>query len=129
MSREKSLVQSMWEMRCPRCRKGKLFSTPTFSFSKPFFMPNHCDKCGQKYFLEPGFYYGAMFISYIISGFFCLIVVGVLMLGLDLDVWTSFAILLAILAVLFIWFFRISRSIFIHMRVMYSKKIAQEVSE
>lgn len=116
-SKEKGLLASIFNMTCPNCRKGDLFYTNTFSFQKSFDMPNRCPNCNQKYMLEPGFYYGAMFISYIITGFFCLAVIGICMLIFGLSVWTSFALLIFICAILFVWFFRISRSIWIHMRV------------
>lgn len=108
---------SVFQMKCPRCREGDLFPTPTFSYKKPFEMPHHCDNCKQKYSLEPGFYYGAMFLSYIITGFFCLILLGIFMLLFNLNVWVSFALLFAICAILFVWFFRFSRSLWIHMMV------------
>lgn len=120
--KNRSIIKSILDMTCPRCRKGDLFYTPTFSFQKSFDMPKKCDHCAQRYVLEPGFYYGAMFISYIITAFFCLITLGIFMLLLKINVWKSFGILIFICAILFVWFFRISRSIWIHMRVKYNPK-------
>ncbi len=120
---------SAFNMKCPKCRKGDLFNTPTFSFQKPFEMPKRCSCCKQKYFLEPGFYYGAMFISYIMTGWFCLFVIGFLMMVLGLSVWSAFAWLIAICAILFVWIFRFSRSLWIHIRVKYSPKTAATVEE
>ena len=74
-----SKAYSVFNMKCPRCQDGDLFETGSFSFQKSFDMPENCPKCGQKYFLGPGFYYGAMFISYIITGFYALIAVLVFM--------------------------------------------------
>jgi len=118
-SKELGLWSSIFNMKCPRCRVGDLFETQTFSFQKSFDMPSRCPHCEQKYVLEPGFYYGAMFISYIITGWFCLFLLGLLMIIFKINVWTSFTILIIILAILFVWFFRISRSLWIHMRVKY----------
>jgi uncharacterized protein (DUF983 family) len=67
-----SLLSGLFGMRCPRCRRGDLFPTGSFSFKQPFEQYEHCPKCGQDNFPEPGFYWGAMFLSYIGSGFFCL---------------------------------------------------------
>jgi uncharacterized protein (DUF983 family) len=82
-------------------------------------MPDNCPECGQKYFLGPGFYYGAMFISYIITGFFCLGFVAFCMFALDMSVDTSFIWLLVVMAALFVWFFRLARSIWINVNVKY----------
>ena len=65
----KSLLYSIFLMKCPRCREGNMFEKPIFSFKKLFTMYDFCPHCGQKYSLEPGFYYGAMFVSYVLSAF------------------------------------------------------------
>src|SRR5437868_6395125 len=42
-------------------------------------MPEHCPECGQPYYPEPGFYFGALFTSYALSvGLFILHVVFML---------------------------------------------------
>ncbi len=126
--KETSWFSSAWNMTCPRCRTGKLFETSTFSFEKPFFMGKACPKCKQKYFLEPGFYYGAMFISYIIWGWFCLFFMGGLLIFLKFSITTSFLLLFLITAILYVWLFRFSRSIWIHIRVKYNPKVAGHIN-
>lgn len=91
-------------------------------------MPSNCPKCSQKYFLEPGFYYGAMFISYILTGWFCLIFVGTLMLVFKVSWQISFVLLLLGIGVLFVWFFRISRAIWININVKYDKRTGEQVA-
>ena len=120
--KERGLLKSVFDMTCPKCRTGGLFETPTFSFQKPFEMLNRCPHCNQKYMLEPGFYFGAMFISYGITGWLCLAIVGGCMLVFGMNVWTSFGLLILICAILYVWFFRISRSIWIHGWVKYDPK-------
>ena len=53
-------------LRCPRCHEGKIFSTSAFSFHFAD-MPAACPVCGQATEPEPGFYFGAMFVSYAFS--------------------------------------------------------------
>ncbi|MEZ4958907.1 MAG: DUF983 domain-containing protein [Saprospiraceae bacterium] len=115
---------SILHMKCPKCQEGDLFETGSFSFSKPFDMPEKCPVCQQKYFLEPGFYYGAMFVSYIITGWFCLFFVGFFMLVLGLGWEISFVLLILTLAILFVWIFRVSRAIWININVKYDPKAA-----
>ncbi len=119
---------SIFKMKCPRCHEGDLFETNTFSFKKSFHMPEHCPVCKQPYFLEPGFYYGAMFISYIITGWFSLFLVGALIIFGDWIVEASFLLLIAIMALLFVWFFRLSRSIWININVKYQSKDASSTN-
>jgi uncharacterized protein (DUF983 family) len=96
-----------------------MFFTGSFQFSRPFDMRDRCDQCSQHFTPEPGFYYGAMFLSYIISGWFCLGVVALLHWVFKLGLFASFAILIAVLVPLFVWVFRISRSLWIHINVKF----------
>ena len=63
-----SLLEGMWKMKCPRCREGNLFLYKNpFNLKKFDAMPQHCQTCGQAFFPEIGFYYGAMYMSYMLS--------------------------------------------------------------
>ncbi len=119
----KSGIQSTFDMTCPRCRKGGLFETGTFAFQKPFDMPDHCPVCKQNYLPEPGFYYGAMFISYIMWGFISLALCLTLVFAFDWSVNGAFLLLIIISAIFFVWLYRISRSIWIHLNVKYNPKV------
>ncbi len=127
--KKESKAYAILHMKCPRCHEGDLFETGSFSFSKPFYMPEKCPKCGQDYYPEPGFYYGAMFISYIITGWFALILVGVLILVFGLYWLTAFWIMVFSMAILFVWFFRIARSIWINANVKYDAKVLEKVKK
>jgi len=125
--KELSLFQSIFAMKCPRCRRGDLFSTKSsFDYKHLAEMPKACPVCAQSYLPEPGFYYGAMFVSYGISGVFGLSFVGICMLGFDLSVDASFITLIIIVAILFGWLFRISRSIWIHINIKYKPSLIQQ---
>jgi hypothetical protein len=63
-----------------------------------------------------------MFISYVITSFFSLGVVGFAMLVLDWSVEASFAVLIGILAICYVWFFRMARSVWISMTVKYDSE-------
>ena len=60
-----STALALLELRCPRCHAGALFTYSALSF-RFMDMPAECPACRQTYEPEPGFYYGAMYIS---SGF------------------------------------------------------------
>ena len=53
--------------RCPRCHEGPLFTHSALNFTKFADMPEACPVCGQAYEPEPGFYWGAMYISFAFS--------------------------------------------------------------
>jgi hypothetical protein len=55
-------------MKCPRCRRGDLFIVKSpYNLSRIAEMPEHCPYCGQSNFPETGFYFGAMYVSYMLS--------------------------------------------------------------
>jgi uncharacterized protein (DUF983 family) len=105
--------------KCPRCREGKIFTEP-FKMSDPVNMPDNCPVCGQKTMPEPGFYYGAMFASYIFSGFFFLALAG---LGIIIFKWSLELTFITIIAVFFLSYFKIlrtSRSFWLNLMVKYN---------
>ncbi len=116
-----SMIRSIFGMTCPRCRQSKLFETP-IKLSRPLRMNKNCPVCGQRFEPEPGFYFGAMFISYIFLAFFSLGVAGMLVFYFHRSVDFAFSVLLGILAVMFIWNLRFSRSIWIHLMIKYDPK-------
>jgi uncharacterized protein (DUF983 family) len=122
-----SVLSSIFSLKCPKCRKGDLFPTSSFGFDKPFMQFEHCPKCGNSYFPEPGFYYGAMFISYIGSAFFCLGFVMLLHWVLEWSMAGSFAALLAVAGLFFVWWFRFSRSVYFHLVSKYSAETTRAV--
>ncbi|MEL6864837.1 MAG: DUF983 domain-containing protein [Bacteroidota bacterium] len=121
--KNRSVLSSIWNMKCPRCREGDLFDTGTFSFEKSFDMPDRCSHCNQNYMPEPGFYYGAMFISYIFYGWFSLLFSLALVFGFGWSVNSAFALLIFISIILFVWIFRMARSIWIHIIVKYKPSV------
>lgn len=114
-----SKLYSIFSFKCPRCHEGDLYETPTFSYKKPFDMPRKCPLCGQDYMPEPGFYYGAMFIGYIFTGWFSILFVIFFHWVLGWSTAASFALLIAVCVVFFVYFFRLARAIWINITVKY----------
>ena len=48
---------------CPKCHHGKVFRTSLLSFNIGK-MNKECPECHLNFTKEPGFYWGAMFVSY-----------------------------------------------------------------
>ena len=116
---------SIFNLKCPRCHEGDLFKTPTFSFKQPFDMHDKCLHCDLNYMPEPGFYYGAMFISYIFMGWFCIGFVAILHWVLGWSTAASFAMLILVCLVFFVWIFRTARAIWININVKYDPKYSE----
>jgi uncharacterized protein (DUF983 family) len=64
MSKQNSLVYSIINVKCPRCREGNMFPKGTLYSTKFSDMNKNCPCCGQDLEQEPGYYYGAMYVSF-----------------------------------------------------------------
>lgn len=117
---------SIFNLKCPRCHEGEMFETGSWTFVKPFNMHERCPKCNLNYFPEPGYYYGAMYISYIWTAWFCLLFVGVLHWFLGFSQPITFGVLIAFLSVNFVYIFRISRLMWININVSYNPNILKD---
>lgn len=112
---KKSILKSIYQCKCPRCHegdmflKGKLFNPAKFSV-----MNKNCGHCGQSFEPEPGYYFGAMFISYSINtALFISVWVALYLFKEDYSL-TLLLSLLGVSAIVFLPFiYRVSRSIWI----------------
>ena len=116
-----NLLKSIFSYSCPHCRKGKLFKEP-FDIFNPLAMNKHCSHCNQDFEPEPGFYFGAMFISYGLGVFYLLIPALLLTLFADWSVNQAMILIIGIAAISFFRVLRLSRSIWIHIAIRYDKK-------
>ncbi len=123
MPANRSFLEAIVKMKCPRCREGNLFLYPTaFNFKNIHKMPEHCAKCGQEFEPEPGFYTGAMYVNY---GFAVMITaLSYLILEIILDVrefvfWISY---LTIMISLWPFLFRYSRVLYLYLFVSYDQE-------
>jgi fatty acid desaturase len=87
----------------------------------PLAMPKKCTVCNQNFEPEPGFYYGAMFISYIFTSFVILAFAALCILVFGWGVYGTFAFIIFFCIVTFLWVARVSRSIWIHLVVYYEE--------
>ncbi len=65
------LLHSVLSNHCPHCREGYLFTERNpYNLKHTMKMPETCPVCGQKFELEPGFYFGTGYVSYAMSVLF-----------------------------------------------------------
>lgn len=109
---------SVFGNKCPKCHTGNLFDTSNpYSFSNIDKMPDNCPNCGQKFWLEPGFYYGAMYISYALTIALSVAVFVAMIVLWHFDLLWYLGLNTLSLILLFPAIFRLSRSIWIHIFV------------
>jgi uncharacterized protein (DUF983 family) len=68
MSLKGTKLYSIFSAKCPRCHEENLFVHKNpYNLNKAFEMVKACPACGQITEPEPGFYYGAMYVSYALA--------------------------------------------------------------
>lgn len=116
------MLYSVLHWKCPQCHEGELFVNPNpYNPNTIGDMPHQCGHCGQKFLLEPGFYYGAMYVSYALTVALSVAVfVAMVVLWEFHTLWFLGLNALVILA-LFPIIFRTSRAVWINLFVKYRK--------
>ena len=114
------IVKSILGYKCPKCRRSKLFKEP-FKLSDPLAMHKECSVCHQDFEPEPGFYWGAMFLSYIVSGIMFLIPALILVFGFGWSVNGAMAFVIALAVVTYMKLIRTARSLWIHIVVKFDE--------
>jgi len=106
-------ILTAMRLRCPRCGRGELFPRKRILLDFDFRMHPRCPVCNESFYREPGFYYGAMFISYIASSFFSLALAGACILFLHMP-WEWAVFLVAVCLFLgYGYLFKLSRSLWL----------------
>jgi uncharacterized protein (DUF983 family) len=123
MSLKGNKLYSIFSAKCPKCHEGNMFLHKNpYNLNKAFDMVKQCPVCGQKSEPEPGFYYGAMYVSYAVAvaiGCF----VGVPMLFFGASAMATVIAIAAALVVLSPITLRFSRMIWINFFVDYDKDL------
>lgn len=102
--------------KCPRCRRGDVFIHPWHDFLRFHRTNKQCPVCSLRFEREPGFFFGAMYVSYAF-------VIGVMMaVSLilyfafdDPDLWVYVLSMGAVLLLLLPLIFRYSRIIYLYL--------------
>jgi len=58
-----NLVMNILTEKCPKCGKGHVFETKKSFFQFPV-MKKNCEVCDYRFDREPGYFLGAMYLSY-----------------------------------------------------------------
>lgn len=104
-----SKLYSIVNNKCPKCQEGDFFKgNSSYDLSNFMNMNKECSVCHQSFDPEPGYYFGAMYVSYAINvAVFVSVWVACVVLFEDLNVWyqilASVVLGLALTPVTFRW--------------------------
>ena len=111
-----SQLEAIVKAKCPRCRRGNIFAGSLYGLNLQNTNEN-CSHCGMRFEVEPGFFYGAMYVSYtfVVAEMLNVGLITYLITGNDISPWLYITtILLTILALTPINY-RYSRVLLLHL--------------
>ncbi len=111
----RSLAGALAEGKCPVCRRGDMFMYPVFSKPAKFnVMNDRCPHCDVRLQPEPGFYQGAMYVSYAFTVAVIALVGLVLYLAGNPSEWTYIGTSIGVMLLLVPFNYRFSRIIYLY---------------
>ncbi len=132
---KESYLYSVLNNKCPRCRKGNIYtSSNAYKLGQMTKMNENCPVCGQPTEIEVGFFYGTAYVSYALTVAFSVstFVAWWVLIGMSLDDNRFFwwmgtnAVLMILLQPLFM---RLSRSIWLSWFVGYNPNAKESTTE
>lgn len=115
------ILRDIFLQKCPRCHEGNLFENPNpYSPTQILDMPKECPKCKQAFFLEPGFYFGAMYVSYGLSVGIAVVIFAISMFYFHLSLNESSVVTVVALLLILPYEIRLSRAIWL--AIFYKEK-------
>lgn len=111
---------SVLKMKCPHCHEGDFLVSHPYDLKRAGDIYSKCNVCGQKLSLEPGFYYGALYIAYGLGvGFFMLVFIGIYLLWPEAPVWVYGTAIGGGMLVLGPWLYALSKIMWLNFFVHY----------
>ena len=111
-----NIVSKVLSSKCPNCESGNIFKRQgNIVLLRMPKMNEKCESCSFKFEKEPGFFYGAMYISYAISVGLMIGCFILFWLILDLATIYVISIFFIVVSLLSLFNFRISRTIWIYL--------------
>jgi hypothetical protein len=122
-----SWLSGFLRMKCPKCRTGDLFVVKSpYNLNRIAEMPERCPCCNQSFFPETGFYFGAMYASYMLSVAFSVAVAVAYWVIIGFSMWGIIITDIVLLIVCFPYLYRYSRAFWLSVTVYFSSDAWQQ---
>ena len=108
-------LQAVFNGKCPQCRVGDIFKYPFTKVSEFNLMNGQCACCHLVFSVEPGFFIGAMFVSYAIVVALVSLIGIILFYFSDPALWVYSVVVGCVVLILFPFIFRFSRISYLHL--------------
>lgn len=116
-------LYSILKFKCPHCHEGEFFKDRNpYNLSSMSETHDRCPKCNEKFSMEPGFYYGAMYVSYAIG---CAHIISFMVaksiLNLEVEFWNFIILVGSFLIVLTPLYYALSKIIWANFFFQYKQ--------
>jgi uncharacterized protein (DUF983 family) len=111
-----SKLSAILQQKCPQCRRGKAFTHPFYNLAHLTDMPKYCEVCGHEFEVEPGYFYSAMYISYMMTcGMGIALGLAVYYIFDDPELWVYWSIIISAFVIISPLSLRLSRMLTMHL--------------
>ncbi len=119
------MILSLVRMKCPNCRRGRIFTGGIFPLGKSLDMHEYCEECGMKMVTETNNGFGINYVLTVMM-FFLNLLWYIPIFGLsykDDSVFYFLGASIVVVVLLQPWFLRLSRVLFLYFTVPYRSKM------
>lgn len=122
------MLYSILNAKCPRCHEGTIYINKNPYTVKGFGKAKEtCAYCGLKYEKEPGFFYGAMYVSYALTVAISVAIgVAIYVLTTNTPYWVYILSIFLGLLILMPINFRLSRTIWLNIFQRYDANASKQ---
>jgi len=121
--KKESNLYSFIHAKCPHCHHGDMFVNKNpYALKVMSHMPKSCPVCGRSYFPETGFYWGAMYMSYMLTVFSSIFNVILIGLIFGFEMYPLIIGNTLLLIILYPLFFRYARVMWLQFNTPFSKE-------
>ena len=109
-------------MKCPKCHEGDFFVSHPYDLRRVGDIHEKCPVCELKFEREPGFFYGAMYVSYALGvALFVTLWVSMLLFLPSIETWAQIFIIISVSVVLTPYLYALSKIIWANFFFKYDR--------
>ena len=123
-------MYSILKFKCPACHEGAFLVSTPYDLKNVGDVREVCDVCNQKYSKEPGFYQGALYVSYALGvALFVTIWVSCNLFFNNLNVWIQIGMVAGASIILGPYLFALSKIIWANLFIPYNPNAKSRIQE
>ncbi len=125
-----NILYSVAANKCPKCNKGDVFITNNpYKLTQFDKMHDACTCCGEVYEREPGFFYGAMYVSYALMAGWFMVTWAIDTFIVQSETWQYLTFIITSIILLMPVTFRTSRLIWLNFFIHFDKEKAKSIQK